>query len=138
MKEINNLPIYLACYRFRSTFYINTLRKKFIQQNFFCCPDKMFCWNNKRILLIWQNCFLSVNLTKRKYLYVYVLCKELSWWLDAWIGYKNPQFKRFLEYELYMQSLFWQTKPFHVTTQTIFISYSQSFYGPLLKLVFLA
>ena len=69
----------------------HTLRKKCMQQNFFCCPDKTFCCPNKKFclskpnfidiakcfvgitkefccintnkifLLIWQNCFLSVK-----------------------------------------------------------------------------
>ena len=69
--------------------YLDTLRKKFVQQNFFCCPDKTFCCpskaffssnqnlidiakcfvgtkkefccinTNKIVLLIWQNCFFS-------------------------------------------------------------------------------
>ena len=71
------------------TFIRTTLRKKCMQQNFFCCPDKTFCCPNKTFclsnqnlvdipkcffvitkefccintnkifLLIWKNCFLS-------------------------------------------------------------------------------
>ena len=60
-----------------------TLRKKFMQENFFYCPEKTFCFSNQNLidigkcfvcttkefccintnkifLLIWQNCFLSV------------------------------------------------------------------------------
>ena len=35
-----------------------TLRKKFIQQNVFCCLDKTFCLS-KKIWLIYQNVFLA-------------------------------------------------------------------------------